>query len=204
MMGGVTEDMENLLASFEGLPIIDKGGYHYFVHPLTDGIPSIDPELQKRVSRLMISLLPGDLEFDLISTAEAMGIPLCSCISDILGVPYSVMRKRSYGMEGEVKVGQETGYSYGNLYINVPNWAKKALIVDDVLSTGGTLRGLVEGIRETGRDPVGALIFVDKMKPSKRELLKRALDIEIFSLVHVDIKNGECHARPTRDYLEGQ
>lgn len=192
-------EMETVLKSFEGVPVIRMGNYSYFVHPLTDGIPTIDPELQKCVSRLMISLLPDGIEFDLISTAEAMGIPLSSCISEMMGVPYSIMRKRSYGVDGEVEAGQKTGYSSGRIYINVPKDARRTLIVDDVLSTGGTLKALVKGIRESGVEPAAALIFVDKMKPLERRELASVIKMDILSLVHVDIKGGKCMARPTAD-----
>ena len=47
-----------------------------------------------------------------------MGIPLATALSIKTGIPFVVVRKRSYGLEGECQVHQQTGYSENELYIN--------------------------------------------------------------------------------------
>ena len=59
-----------------------------------------------------------DTEIDKIVTAEAMGIPIVTAVSIATDIPYVIMRKREYLLEGEVPVHQETGYSKGELYLN--------------------------------------------------------------------------------------
>ena len=57
-------------------------------------------------------------EIDLIASVEAMGLPLLASVGEATGKPTVVIRKRSYGMEGEVKVEVSTGYSESTTYIN--------------------------------------------------------------------------------------
>ena len=47
-----------------------------------------------------------------------MGLPLTAPLSIRTGIPMVIARKRSYGLEGEVEVSQETGYSKGSIYLN--------------------------------------------------------------------------------------
>ena len=46
---------------------------------------------------------------------EAMGIHLATALSLETGIPFVVVRKRQYGLPGEVAVHQTTGYSQGEL-----------------------------------------------------------------------------------------
>ena len=53
----------NLLReSLEGVPIVDKGGYKYFVHPLTDGASEIDPLLLEEVTLDMMKTTDFDCD----------------------------------------------------------------------------------------------------------------------------------------------
>ena len=80
-----------------------------------------------------------------------MGLPLTAPLSVQHDRPLVVARKRAYGLEGEVVVDQSTGYSKGAMYLNDVRPGERVLIVDDVLSTGGTLRAVIDGIRRAAR-----------------------------------------------------
>ena len=41
--------MERLRASLHDAPIIDKDGYEYLVHPISNGVPMLDPPLLREV-----------------------------------------------------------------------------------------------------------------------------------------------------------
>jgi adenine phosphoribosyltransferase len=194
----MTDDgLNDLVSSFSGVPIVRKGDYDYFVHPLSDGIPLIDPELLDITARLMSRLIPSGCDYEVLVTAEAMGIPLTTAISMMTKKPYSIVRKRSYGTDGEIEIRQRTGYSEGVLYVNLPPSTNRCIIIDDVLSTGGTLRSLIEGIRVSGSEPLGAVFLVDKMGEEGRKAMEENLGVWIRPLLYVDIYDGICEARPT-------
>lgn len=188
----------DLYRSFDDVTIIDKNGYSYFVHPLSDGIPSIDPGMLENLSGLVCDLIGNIDRVDLLLTAESMGIPITSAVSLGLRIPFSIARKRRYGMQGEVEVLQRTGYSSSDLFLNLPTTAGNLVIIDDVLSTGGTLRSLVKGVRSTGINIAGAVILFNKMGDGM-DLLSEELGFPIFSVLDVEVKNQECivSKRPT-------
>ena len=100
-----------LIKSIKEAPIVKKGKYQYVIHPLTDGIPEIKPNLLEEVINKMFEIVKKYKDIDKIVTIEAMGIPLASVLSLKLNIPFSIIRKRKYGIENEIYVKQETGLS---------------------------------------------------------------------------------------------
>ena len=179
--------LDKLRKSLENCPIVKKGDYDYFVHPITDGIPKMEPELlQEVVSKIMDV---GNMDCEKIVAAEAMAIPLGVALSLKIGKPYVVIRKRKYGLPGEVSVEQLTGYSKSSMFVNGINKGDKVLIVDDVLSTGGTLRAVTQALRSIGADIVDTVIVFNKHRGKKK--LEDELGIEIKTLLDVDVVDGK-------------
>ncbi|MEC7695124.1 MAG: adenine phosphoribosyltransferase, partial [Candidatus Thermoplasmatota archaeon] len=124
-----------LQKSLKGAPIIWKGDYPYFIHPISDGIPRMDAEVLRATRDLIVEMVDWS-KVDLIVSVEAMGLPLLAAVGEATGKPTVVIRKRSYGMDGEVQVDVSTGYSKSTAYINDIRPGERVLIVDDVISTG--------------------------------------------------------------------
>ncbi|HWG91034.1 MAG TPA: hypoxanthine/guanine phosphoribosyltransferase [Candidatus Thermoplasmatota archaeon] len=177
---------EKLLQSLRDAPVVKKGDYDYFVHPLTDGVPAIDPDLLREVCHEIIEL--ADCDADKILTAEAMGIPLGTALSLASGLPLSIIRKRPYGLPGEIAVEQETGYSKGMLYINGLKRGDRVLLVDDVVSTGGTLLAIAEALEKAGVEVCDIVVIFEK-GPGKEALEKR-FGRQIKTLLRIDVRNG--------------
>jgi adenine phosphoribosyltransferase len=166
---------------------VKRGDYDYFVHPITDGIPFVDPDLLDEVISAIINI--GNLNCEKIVAAEAMAIPLSAALSIRIKKPFVVIRKRKYGLSGEVSVEQITGYSNANMFINGVYEGDKVLIVDDVLSTGGTLKAIVSALRIIGADIVDTIIVFNKLR--NKADLEGELDLKIKTLLDVEIVNGE-------------
>ncbi|MCD6383144.1 MAG: adenine phosphoribosyltransferase, partial [Thermoplasmata archaeon] len=182
--GGIKRAVELLKESMEGIPTVKKGDYLYFIHPLTDGVPFIEPPILEAVTEAFKELLPEGVER--IVTVEAMGIPMATSLSLQTGIPFTIVRKRSYGLEGERKVVQVTGYSRSNLYINGLEKGMRVVIVDDVLSTGGTLKAVVTTLKDMGVDILRVLMVFNKMR--ELESFKEELGVEIIPLLNVFVE----------------
>ena len=125
--------LEKLIKSLVEAPVVKKGDYDYFVHPITDGVPLVEADLLQEVAEATSKY--ADLNVDKIVCVEAMGIHLATAISILTEIPFVVIRKRSYGLEGESAVHQTTGYSEGELYINGLEKGDRIFMVDDVVVT---------------------------------------------------------------------
>lgn len=170
-------------------PVVKKGAYDYFVHPLTDGVPRMDPALLKEVTEEVMAI--ADLRVDLILTAEAMGIPLATALSERTGIPFAIVRKRSYGLPGEVPIHQTTGYSANQLYMNGVGRGDRVLFVDDVVSTGGTLGALIQAVRGVGAHLVDIVVVFEK--GSGRAKVEEQYDVKVKTLLRVDVRDGKVH-----------
>jgi adenine phosphoribosyltransferase len=189
--------MDKLIGSFDNIQTVKKGEYHYFIHPLSDGIPLIEPALIEAASECIMEILPDPDEYDMFLTAEAMGIPLTTNLSTKIGKPFSIARKREYGIKGEVTVEQTTGYSTSNIHLNLPTEPKRIVIVDDVLSTGGTLISITQGMKKMGWTIIGAVILFNKMGNEKEEMEKK-LGYPIRTLLDVEMVRGSFKVDPSR------
>ncbi|MCK4455114.1 MAG: purine phosphoribosyltransferase family protein [Thermoplasmata archaeon] len=179
--------LEKLKESMDGCPVVKFGDYEYFVHPITDGIPLGDPEVLEEVTEAMISV--ANLDCDKIVTAESMGFPLATSLSLATGIPYVFIRKREYGLPGEISVKQVTGYSGSDMFINSIGEGDRVVFVDDVLSTGGTLRAIVQALRTLKAVLVDIVIVFNKNE-NKAELEKE-LDMRIHTLLDVRVRDGK-------------
>ena len=177
--------LKYLIKSLEKASIVKRGKYSYIVHPITDGIPEIKPELLKEVTHEMQKFMEKCGKIDKILTIEAMGIPLATTLSLNMNIPFSIIRKRRYGLPDEVSVRQVTGYSKSKLYINGLEKKDKIIIVDDVLSTGGTLRTVLKTLKKMGVVVKGVFIVVDKGDSVTK--IKNESGVEITALVNIDI-----------------
>jgi len=179
--------MERLKRSLLDAPVVrkEKDGevYEYFVHPITDGVPPLEPAVMREVVvGIVRSADVGSI--DEIVAPEAMGVHIGTAVSLATDVPLVVVRKRSYGFDEEVSLAQETGYSSGEMFLNAVGDGDRVLLIDDVLSTGGTLSAVHDALESAGADVVDTVVVIEK-----GEMPELGFDVE--SLVRADVRDGE-------------
>jgi len=179
--------MDQLKQSLLDAPIIEKEGYHYFVHPISDGVPMLRPELLREIVIKIIR--KAELEdVDKIVTPAAMGIHISTAVSLMTDIPLVVVRKRQYGLDGEVALSQVTGYSENEMYVNDVYEGDRVLVLDDVLSTGGTLAALTGALEEIGAD-ICDIVCVIKKVGGQNKLEDDGYHAK--TLINVDVVDGE-------------
>lgn len=177
---------ERLERSFLESPIVYREGYPYFVNPISDGIPRIDRELMEEFTDGIVNMC--DLECDLVLAPESMGIPIATCITMRTGIPFSVIRKRGYDLPGEIRLDQTTGYSRSPMYINGLSRGDRVVIVDDVVSTGGTLISIRNALESAGVELTEIAVVFNKCDDITS--LESELGVPIRYLIKVGVKDG--------------
>jgi len=179
--------LEKFKASLAESPVVMRGEYEYIVNPITDGIPFVGPEVLREVVDAMAEV--GNFDCDVIMTIEALGIPLATALSLKTGKPYNIVRKRMYGMPGELNLAQVTGYSKNQLFVNGIKPGMRVVIVDDILSTGGTLWALVESLAGIQVKIVDIVVAVERTE--KKAEIERKIGMPIKTLVRIEVGNGK-------------
>ena len=132
-----------------------------------------DVEMTVRATEELLKKCP---EFDFIVTAEAKGIPLGYEFARQSGNPYFVARKgmKLYMTDPiDVEVKSITTMHVQHLYMDGAEAAqlkgKRVLVVDDVISTGESLKALEYLLEQTGAIIVGRAAILAEGDACKRD-----------------------------------
>lgn len=123
-----------------------------------------DADVTEAAGKVLAARLPQDI--DTLVTPEVKALPLAHVISRLSGKPYVVVRKTEKPYMVEPVVREVVSITTGKPQLLVLDGldvdkvrGKKVAIVDDVVSSGGTLRSLTDIIEEVG-GTVGAVVAV--------------------------------------------
>lgn len=134
-----------------------------------------DPIARVKVAELAFNMTK-DLQFDCIGGLEIGAIAIATGISDyawrviLRNWPTFVVRK------------QVKGHGLGKKIEGITN--KRALIVDDVLTSGGSIIQAVEAAREHGLTVDHALVIVDRQEQDGRKNLENK-GLKVHSLLTI-------------------
>lgn len=138
----------------------------YCDNRLTLSYPAVRRIIAAGLKDLILEHFP---ETEVVAGTATAGIPHAAWVSDLLDLPMVYVRSKAKGhgkgnqIEGKVEKGQ------------------KVVVVEDLISTGGSVITAVEALREAGCEVLGAVsIFTYGLEKGK-ELLDQA-GIQAFSL----------------------
>lgn len=116
-----------------------------------------------------------DVQADYIATVETKGIPLAEMTSLMLNIPMVVVRREPKYSEGStVSINYFSG-SYERIQkMSISKRAVKngssAIIIDDFMRGGGSLKGLTEILSEFNIDVKGAGVAMASREPEKKKI----------------------------------
>jgi adenine phosphoribosyltransferase len=127
-----------------------------------------DTELVQACAKALNEKLAG-LDFDVFITAEAKSIPLSYALSVEAQKPYIVLRKQYKPYMGVTLYAETHSITTGQpqtLYLDEKDQdlliGKKVVLLDDVISTGSTLKGMQRVVNKAGAQVVAqAAIFTE-------------------------------------------
>jgi orotate phosphoribosyltransferase len=148
------------------------------------------------------------VRFAMVFGPAYKGIPLASS----LAIAYANERKRSVPYCFNRK--EEKDHGEGGLLLGAP-LAGRVLIVDDVITAGGSVNRSVELIRRAGAEPAGVVIALDRQErgttgKSAVQDVEQACGIPVISIVtlaelveFLELRGGaEDHLRDIRRYRD--
>jgi adenine phosphoribosyltransferase len=144
-----------------------------------------DTELVQACARALHDKLKI-IEFDIIVTAEAKSIPLAYALSVETHRPYVILRKAYKPYMGAALIAETLSITTGEPQTLIMDEkdqedvkGKRALIVDDVISTGSTLQGMRMIMEKAGANIVAEAAILTEGERAKWE--------HIISLGHLPL-----------------
>lgn len=142
------------------------------------------PEVRKNIAEGLSALIREHYpQAEMIAGTATAGIPHAAWVSDLLNLPMSYVRSKPKGhgkgnqIEGKIREGQ------------------KVVVVEDLISTGGSVITAVKALREAGCEVVGAVsIFTYELQKGTQMLEEEGIHsvslTDYSSLIETALKKG--------------
>lgn len=168
------------------LPVIDVGGVSVALLNLLG-----DTELVEAAAAALAEKMPEGVEA--LVTPEVKAVPLAHALSRLTGLPYVVIRKTEKPYMVDAVKRSVLSITTGRPQeLVLDGWdvprlqGRRVAIVDDVVSTGGTLHGLIDLLQDVGAEVAGTVVVFTEGEPRE----------DVTSLGHLPLYPAE--GAPTR------
>ncbi|MBS3788551.1 orotate phosphoribosyltransferase [Candidatus Bipolaricaulota bacterium] len=122
-----------------------------------------------------------DISFDVVSAVPTGGLPFGTLLANKLGAPltYTRKRKKSHGEERQVEGKMEEN--------------DRVLVVDDIITTGGSVIEAVRSVRENGGKVDDVLVLLDRTEGGAENL--REEDLNLNKVANIEPLVEELESR---------
>ena len=174
-------------------PFTWTSGIHspiYCDNRLTLSYPEIRRKIAAGLTEIITEKFPGT---DLIAGTATAGIPHAAWVSELLNLPMCYVRSKA------------KGHGKGNQIEGNAASGQKVVVVEDLISTGGSVITAVEALREAGCIVLGVVSIFTYELEKGRELLRNS-DITAYSLTDystlIEVAGEKGYVQPSeRDKL---
>ncbi len=170
--------------SFNNCALVNINDKNFVINELTEQIPATRPELLRQAARKVAALANLDGATKIVSEEEK-GAVLVAAVSLLVGIPFGLARWYPSGLNGQIEVDFTCEYTSGKIYLNGVEAGDKVVIVDDMISTGGTLIALIKAVQAAGAEIIDVVTLADKSEYQGIERIKAETGIEAKSAVSV-------------------
>ncbi|SFA75015.1 orotate phosphoribosyltransferase [Bacillus sp. cl95] len=140
----------------------------YCDNRLTMSYPHVRKEVAEGLKTLILKHFP---EVEIVAGTATAGIPHAAWVSELLEMPMCYVRSSA------------KGHGKGNQIEGKVEKDQKVVIIEDLISTGGSVITAVEALRQAGLNVLGAVsIFTYELEKGKK-MLEEA-NIETYSLTN--------------------
>jgi adenine phosphoribosyltransferase len=172
--------------------------FEFFPTAITDNIPPLTPELSAAICLLSRFHLDRCADATLGVGEEDRGAMI---ISDILlhhGMRRTLARWTPTGAPGEVIVPLANEYiseGQADIHLNGVQAGDKVIVVEDLISTGGTMIALIEAVRHTGAEILELFAVGEKTENAGRAKIEAATGLRTKTLVATDLVTADGESR---------
>lgn len=138
-------------------------------------------------------------EITKILTIEASGIGIACVAAEVFDVPVVFAKKtQTKNIAGDVYTTKVESFTHGRVYDIIVSReflgkGDKVLLIDDFLANGKALEGLVELVKKSGAELVGAGVVIEKGFQVGGDIIRsKGIHLESLAIVEsMDEKTGE-------------
>ena len=178
-----------VIEAFDKKPLVEFEKFNFLINPLTEQIPATSSELLQETTQWLIS--EGDFQSaNKIVGEEDKGAILVASASIMTGLSFGMARWYPSGLEGQIEVDFEMEYTSGKLYLNGVEPGDKLIIVEDMISSGGTMLALIRAIKLAQAEIVDIACVAEKVEYGGVETVYKNTGFHVNTLVKISV-SGE-------------
>jgi adenine/guanine phosphoribosyltransferase-like PRPP-binding protein len=186
-----------VIQAFDDQPLVQFEKYKFLINPLTEQIPATSAELLQAATDWIIA--EGDFSLATkIAGEEDKGAILVASTSLSTGLPFGMARWYPSGLEGQVSVDFQMEYTSGKLFLNGVTENDQVVIVDDMISTGGTMLALIQAVQSAKADIVDIVCVAEKIEYGGVEKVIRETGYNVKTLLKVSTSGERSKVIQTR------
>ncbi len=172
--------------------------YKYFLYPFknfSDAKPQDEQFIAKHLAEFI------DKTVDYLVTFEADGIGITKLISVLTGIPMLVCKPFHYN-QAVFSFQQKTGYFERTMYCPKLIAGKRIAIIDCIVSTGGTVKGLLDSLEKEniGTEVEGIYAVVNKTNYQEPNIFGTVKYHSLFNVIIED--NGKVTSAISDNFRE--
>ncbi len=158
------KELDAAVQAFAESPVYEvtnNGGtvdsYKYFLYPFK-GMSLVSHRLNSVLGKYLAKLVaPGT---EVIVTIDSDGIGIASFVAAELDLPLIIAKSFHYN-QPSIKFIQQAGYHLRTMYLSKAIAGKKVAIVDCMVSTGGTVKAMIEAMQQIPEVTVTGILCVN-------------------------------------------
>ena len=147
-------------------------------------------------------------EITKILTIEASGIGIACVVAEVFNVPVVFAKKtQTKNIAGDVYTTQVESYTHGRIYDIIVSREflgpdDKVLLIDDFMANGKAMEGLIQIVKDSGAQLVGAGIVIEKgFQPGGDALRDQGVHLESLAIVERMKKQERSYSDKLYDFF---
>ncbi len=172
--------------NFHDQPLYEVEGYKFILNSLTEQVPATSSNLLELAAEWITAEITPDC--DKLLTEEDKGGILLAAVSLKTGLSFGMVRWVPNQLANQVSEIFSCEYvKEGTLYLSGIDKDDRVIIIDDIISTGGTMIGIIKTLQKVGAKIVDVIILAEKIEYKGVERVKKETGVTARSLVQISV-----------------
>jgi adenine/guanine phosphoribosyltransferase-like PRPP-binding protein len=178
--------MDILRQAFDDKVLVPIKGRQFIINPLTEQIPATSAELLREAARQVLEIGHFEGASKVVGEEDKGGI-LVAATALLSGLPFGLARWYPSGLEGQIEMCFDGEYTDGKLYLNGVDQGDRIVIVDDVISTGGTMIAMIKTIQKAKAHILDIVCVAEKVEYGGVARVKEETGYTVKSILKVSV-----------------
>jgi len=183
------DSQQILISAFHNKPLFTINNYKFILNPLTEQVPATSSKLLRAAAESLIHKMKIN-NYNKLITEEDKGAILVAAVSLLSGLPFGMARWMPNKLADQINSIFSCEYTQGTLYLCGIERGDQVCIIDDLISTGGTLIGMIKAIQKIGADIRDIIVIGEKIEYKGVERVHTETGIHVQSILEISVENN--------------